>query len=673
MTFTTHARRAAAVGVTAGVVLGATVLTAAPASAAPGDASASGVDIALDGSALDALAALTADVSLGAVTATGGADRDEFAVASAALFATAVADATVGAVATTAVSAADGSTGSASVAGLDLSLFGLDVLTADAVTADATCTLGAAPTTTTTLAGLTVLGDTVTLDADTPTVSVDALLTGDLLGLTLTADVSSVETVTGPAAAASAVVVDLTVTGALLGLPVADVPLGQVVLASAACETPTAGAGTPAIATDIDPDSGPTTGGQDVVITGSDFVDGSTVDFDGAPATDVVVAADGTTIDAVTPAGTAGPATVTVTSPDGSTTALPYTYVAAPAPDAPTIADIDPAQGPEAGGTTVTITGTGLEGTTGVTFDGVPATDVVVAPDGTSVVVTSPAGTGLADVVLTGAGGVTTTAAQQFAYVAEDGPVLTGVTPDSGPLTGGNTVVIGGTGLDGTTDVTFDGVPATIVDATDTSVTVVVPAGSAVGPVDVTVAGPTGPAVLEDGYAYVEAPTATGTDPTSGPTTGGTVVVVDGTGFVPGATTVTICGVTVPATDVEVSADGTDLVFVTPTCAAGPTTIVVETAGGATEPLPFTYVVPTASAGDPGDGDGDGTGDDGTGTGSGIGNGTGSGIGTGTAGYGYGSGRLAYTGTDGTAGIVAGAALLLLLGGALTLTRRRQH
>ena len=660
MTFTTHARRAAAVGVTAGVVLGATVLTAAPASAAPGDASASGVDLSLDGSALDALAALTADVSLGGVTATGGADRDDFTVATTTLLATAVADATAGAVTTAAVSGTDGSTGTANVAGLDLSLFGLDVLTADAVTADATCTLGAAPTTATTLVGLTVLGQAVTLDAATPTVTLTGDLTGDLLGLDLEVTVSSVETTTPGSATAAAVVADLTVTGDLSGAPIVDVPLGTVVLASAACETPTAGAVAPVVATDLTPDSGPVAGGQAVTVTGTGFAPGATVTFDGAPATDVVVAADGTSITATTPAGDLGPAVVTVTNPDGGTSTLAYTYLADAAPAA-TIADIDPAQGPEAGGTTVTVTGTGLEGTTDVTFAGVPATIVSVAPDGTSVVVTSPAGTGLAEVVVTGAGGATTTAADPFVYVAEDGPGLTGVTPASGPLAGGNTVVIEGTGLDGTTDVSFGGVPAEIVGTpTDTSVTVVVPEGTAVGSVDVIVTGPTGPALLEDGYAYVVAPTATGTDPASGPTTGGTVVVVDGTGFVPGATTVTICGVTVPATDVEVSADGTSLAFVTPPCAAGTTTIVVETAGGATAPLSFAYVTPTASAGGPG-------------TGTGTGTGTGAGTGTGTAGYGYGSGRLASTGTDGTAGIVAGAALLLLLGGALTLTRRRQH
>ena len=680
MTFTTHARRAAAVGVTAGVVLGATVLVAGPASAAPGDASATGVGITLDGSALPALAELTAVASVGAVAVTDGDAPDEFTTVGATALATAVADATVGAVATSATTDADGSAGSADVADVDLSLFGLDVLTADAVTADAVCTLGTAPTTATTLAGLTLFGTAVTLDAGTPTATGSAALTGDLLGLDLDVVVSSVETTTAGSATATAVLADLTVSGDLLGTPVVDLPVGQVVLATAACETPTAGAAAPVTALDITPDSGPVAGGQEVTIAGTGFAPGATVTFDDAAATDVVVAADGTSITATTPAGDLGPAVVTVTNPDGGATTLAYTYLADAAPGAPTITELDPAQGPEAGGTTVTVTGTGLEGTTEVTFDGVPAEIVSVSPDGTSVVVTSPAGTGLAEVVVTAPGGVTTTAGDPFTYVAEDAeaPALTGVTPDSGPLAGGNTVVIGGTGLDGTTEVTVDGVPATVVDATDTSVTVVVPEGAAAGPVDVTVTGPTGTADLDDGYAYVEAPTATGTDPTSGPTTGGTVVIVGGTGFVPGATTVTICGVTLDAADVEVSDDGTLLAFATPPCAAGPTTIVVETAGGATEPLPFTYVVPTGSAGDPGDDDGTG---DGTGAGDGTGDGTGLGAGgtggTGTAGYGYGSGRiasgLAYTGADQTAGIAAGAALLLLLGGALTLTRRRQH
>jgi hypothetical protein len=72
---------------------------------------------------------------------------------------------------------------------------------------------------------------------------------------------------------------------------------------------------------------------------------------------------------------------------------------------APTVTSIFPASGSTAGGTIVTITGTGLTGATAVTIGGNPAT-VVVPVDDTIVTATVPAGTaGLADVVVTAIGG----------------------------------------------------------------------------------------------------------------------------------------------------------------------------------------------------------------------------------------------------------------------------
>ena len=71
----------------------------------------------------------------------------------------------------------------------------------------------------------------------------------------------------------------------------------------------------------IDPASGPLTGGTPVVISGSAFDPFyTTVTIGGAPATSVIVGgAD--TLTAVTPAGTAGPAEVIVTTPGGIATA----------------------------------------------------------------------------------------------------------------------------------------------------------------------------------------------------------------------------------------------------------------------------------------------------------------------------------------------------------------
>lgn len=67
----------------------------------------------------------------------------------------------------------------------------------------------------------------------------------------------------------------------------------------------------------VDPSTGPTGGGTAVTITGSDFVDGATVTFDGVAATSVVFV-DANTLTAVTPAHLAEAVTVVVTNPDTS-------------------------------------------------------------------------------------------------------------------------------------------------------------------------------------------------------------------------------------------------------------------------------------------------------------------------------------------------------------------
>jgi hypothetical protein len=74
-------------------------------------------------------------------------------------------------------------------------------------------------------------------------------------------------------------------------------------------------------------------------------------------------------------------------------------------PAAPTLAAVSPATGPTAGGTPLTLTGTGFVAGTTVTLGGAPATDVVVA-SATVLTATTPAGlAGPADVVVANANG----------------------------------------------------------------------------------------------------------------------------------------------------------------------------------------------------------------------------------------------------------------------------
>src|SRR5690606_31890195 len=112
-----------------------------------------------------------------------------------------------------------------------------------------------------------------------------------------------------------------------------------------------------------------------------------------------------------------------------------------------------------------------------------------------------------------------------------------------------------------------------------------------------TVGGTTGPLTFT---VTASEPTATSMDPVTGPEL--TVVTIEGTEFIPGATTVEFGDITVPASAVTVAGDGLSLTFAVPDDAPlGATDVVVTTAGGSTDPLVFTVIpaAPTADGLDP--------------------------------------------------------------------------
>jgi hypothetical protein len=161
----------------------------------------------------------------------------------------------------------------------------------------------------------------------------------------------------------------------------------------------------------VSPTSGTDAGGNSVTITGSNLNGATSVTF-GANAGTITGNNSGS-ITVTVPAGT-GTVPITVVTPGGSTNGLFYQYVAAP-----TVTDIDPDAGPTAGGTGVTIAGTGFTTTSSVTFDGNPASFVVISDTELSAV--TPAGTaGAVDVVVTTTGG-SATLAGGFTYVAGPG------------------------------------------------------------------------------------------------------------------------------------------------------------------------------------------------------------------------------------------------------------
>src|SRR3984893_10270072 len=233
------------------------------------------------------------------------------------------------------------------------------------------------------------------------------------------------------------------------------------------------------------PNQGPTAGGTLVKIIGTGFVEPATVTIGGA-ATAVTVVSP-TEITAKTQAQAAGTAEVVVKDSGGTSTLGPtYTYVAAP-----TVESVTPKEGPVAGGATVTIKGTHLNGATAVKFG--PNAATVKSDTPPEITATSPAGSGTVHVTGTTPGGTSAeTAADEYNYVAA--PTVESVTPKEGPVAGGATVTIKGTHLNGATAVKFGSTEATSFKVEPGGEIIAVsPAGS--GTVHVTVTTPGGTSV----------------------------------------------------------------------------------------------------------------------------------------------------------------------------------
>ena len=164
----------------------------------------------------------------------------------------------------------------------------------------------------------------------------------------------------------------------------------------------------------------------------------------------------------------------------------------------PSVTSIDPAIGPSAGGTSVTITGSGFTEDTTVTLGGEALTDLSFVDSTILRGTTPPHAAGSVDVVVSNSYG-SDTLSDGFTYL--DPPVITSVAPRVGA--GGVEVTIEGenfTTLEDTV-VTFGGGEVAVSSVTPTSITCTFPlCGENMGWVAVTVTTSGGTAVLDEGY-----------------------------------------------------------------------------------------------------------------------------------------------------------------------------
>jgi hypothetical protein len=259
------------------------------------------------------------------------------------------------------------------------------------------------------------------------------------------------------------------------------------------------------------PDTGSTQGGEAVIIKGRDFVDGVVVAFNGRPATEVTVLAPDT-IRVIIPASSPGPASVNVRNPGEEPNTLRggFRYVDQ---EPRIVAAIRPARGPAAGGTRVTITGSGFANGASVSIGGAPARKVDVVSPTRITAVAPPGRIGPADVAVRNPGVPAAILSDGFRYV--EAPALDDLRPRRGPLEGGTEVTLTGSGFADDAVVTFGDVTLddiTVVD--EGTIRFTTPPALEPITVAVTVTNPGQPtAALKRAFTYRD-----GAEPTPEPT-----------------------------------------------------------------------------------------------------------------------------------------------------------
>ena len=219
----------------------------------------------------------------------------------------------------------------------------------------------------------------------------------------------------------------------------------------------------------ITPLNGPSSGGTQVTISGTAFQPGATATIGGVALSGVGVTA-GTTLIGTT--GAHAPSTgnaVVVINPDSqsATCACIYTYDPAPAP---TVTSISPVNGPSAGGTAVTITGTDFQAGASATIGGVALSTQSVTATAITGTTAPHAPNATNTVVVANPDTQSGTCTCTYSYDPSNASTVSSISPTSGPTTGGAAVTIGGSDFQMGATATVGGVALTGVTVTSTTI-----------------------------------------------------------------------------------------------------------------------------------------------------------------------------------------------------------
>ena len=226
--------------------------------------------------------------------------------------------------------------------------------------------------------GLTTGGQTVTITGSGFT-GTTAVTFGPTNAASFSVDSDTTITATTPARPAGLVHVKVTNPAGTSGTP-NDTLFGFVVPST---QAPTV--------TSVYPNVGALEGGTIVEIKGTSFIDATAVSFGPTPAASFTIV-NNSTIIATSPARPEGLVSIKITNSVGTSVGQPsawYSFRAVTGPP-PEVTNVSPKQGSNAGGATITITGTGFTGATAVRFGPTNAASFSVDSD-TTITATTPA------------------------------------------------------------------------------------------------------------------------------------------------------------------------------------------------------------------------------------------------------------------------------------------
>lgn len=353
--------------------------------------------------------------------------------------------------------------------------------------------------------------------------------------------------------------------------------------------------------TAVNPTEGTTPGLEEVEITGTGLRSVTEVIFGDSAALDVFALSDHRIV-CLTPPGLPGFADVTVVDADGlhATLARGFHYR-----DPVQVTAVEPSSGHWLGGDAVTIWGSGFTADSMVLMGDRPALAVHFV-DANSLTAVTPDGVpGSVDVHVSSSEGVGRLK-DGFAYLGDALPTapglnVTGISPDHGPVAGGTSITLTGTGFGNGVVVRVGALPATNVHVGGggTTITATTPPGSpGAATVRVIISGAA--STFEDGFQYDGPPAVWAVDPPAGAIAGGTLVRILGTGF-PTRDNVDVLFGGEPASNVEVLSDHV-IIATTPAGDIGQVPVTVVGGGmDATHPRGYTYFDPSAQPGTWGD------------------------------------------------------------------------